>query len=230
MPAQPKETYTYVVQGSKYGEFPLDMLRRDESQAATPEDQALIDRLKSFGEDKADLPKSVRVTLTMTSKRYPPLVARWESFGWTVIASNHPNSYGLPEVPPDVDAPKAPAPLNRRRAMKALADATIRLEAYVYMARVVYAALREAHDVCEQDPEHRQHSIGYCGGIRDVLKTGKTASMLTGEDTQALIATLDVAIDLMTYQDTRYIQAFIGDRPKLAVSSLTALLKMHEAA
>lgn len=230
MRAKVLKTYTYVVEGSKLGEFPLDMLRRDESQAATPADQALIDRLKSFGEDKADLPKTVRVTLVMTSERYPPLVARWESFGWKVIASNHPFSYGLPEKPPAVDAPKEPEPLNQRRAIKALADATVRLKPYVYMAAVVYAALREAHDVCEQDPEHRQHSIGYCGGIRDVLKTGKTASMLTGEDTQALIATLDVAIDLMTYQDTRYIQAFIGDRPKLAVSSLTALLKMHEAA
>lgn len=230
MTVKRKEHYTYVVQGSKYGEFPLDMLRRDDSQAASPEDQALIDRLKAYGEDKADLPKTVRVTLTMSGRQYPPLVERWESFGWRVIASDHPYSYGLPaKVKDAVEAYKEPPP-DRRKALKALADATIRLKLYVHMADVVYTALRAATDVVDVDPEHRQHAIGHCHGVRAVLKTGKTASMLTGQDTDALIAALDVAVDLLTYQDTLYIQSFIGLRPSLAISSLTALLKMHEAA
>lgn len=229
MRAKVLKTYTYVVESSKLGEFPLDMLRRDESQAATPADQKLIDRLKSFGEDKADLPKTVRVTLVMTSERYPPLVARWESFGWKVIASNHPLSYGLPATAAEADADDV-VPHFRRKTLKALSDAVVRLKPYVYMAEVVHLALREATEACEYDPEHREKALGHCVGVRSVLKTGKTASMLTGEDTEALIAALDVATDMLVYRDTQYIQAFLGERPKMALSNFTALLKMHEAA
>lgn len=89
------KVFHYTVEGSKYGEFPLDMLRRDCSQAATPADAALIERLCAFGEGKADLPRVVQVNLTLTSERYPPNVERWESFGWRVIASDHPRSYRL---------------------------------------------------------------------------------------------------------------------------------------
>lgn len=80
---------TYVVEASKYGEFPLDMLRYDSAEAASPEDATLIERLNVFGSDKDDLPKRVRVTLR-TASRFAPTVARWESFGCKVVECSDP--------------------------------------------------------------------------------------------------------------------------------------------
>lgn len=80
---------TYVVETSKYGEFPLDMLRYDSAEAASPEDATLIERLNAFGSDKDDLPKRVRVTLR-TASRFAPTVARWESFGCKVVECSDP--------------------------------------------------------------------------------------------------------------------------------------------
>lgn len=71
--------YTYEVKG--YWPFPLDMLRHDGSRAATPKDQAMIDRLSGdHAPDRAAF-KDVSITLTGPNK---PNTARWESFGWQV--------------------------------------------------------------------------------------------------------------------------------------------------
>ncbi len=83
----------YTVEG--LWPFPLDMLRHDQAQAATDDDQALIDRLSDdTSNDGFGLRDKVRVKLVMESgepsRRSPagrilPNDARWRSFGWTVI-------------------------------------------------------------------------------------------------------------------------------------------------
>lgn len=83
------EMIRYVVEGSKWGDFPFDMLRRDSAQPASADDITLMERLKSFGGDKDGLPKRVRVSL-MTAERHGPLVERWESFGWKVVECSDP--------------------------------------------------------------------------------------------------------------------------------------------
>lgn len=83
---QPK---TFVVETSKYGEFPMDMLRYDAAEPATPEDQALIDQINDYMGNKDALPKIVRVTLK-TSSRFAPNVARWESFSTRVVECSDP--------------------------------------------------------------------------------------------------------------------------------------------
>ncbi|AFU88131.1 hypothetical protein CcrColossus_gp261 [Caulobacter phage CcrColossus] len=230
-----KTIYTYIVEGPKYGEFPLDMLRRDQSQAATAADQALIDRLAAFGVDKKDLPKRVRVKLTMSSDRYPPNVERWESFGWQVIASNHPRNYGLPFTMDEIaeqersgEVPAAPVKKSRRETLRDLKDAVVRLEPYVYMAKPTFQAIREAYEACEYDPEERQHALGMLDGVRTVLKTGKTAGFIDGADVRVLITALDLAYDLLTYQDTDYIRSFLGDRPDTVLADLKKLLTMFK--
>ncbi len=72
--------FTYTVRGS--WPFPTDMLRYDDSKAATPEDQAMIDRLSS--ENAPDLESlQNRVSITLIGN-FKPNTARWESFLWTV--------------------------------------------------------------------------------------------------------------------------------------------------
>ena len=78
---------TYTVELSRRAEFPLDMLRKDFAQAATPEDERLI-RVLSKGllssedgdeEARAALPKRVLVRLK-SGYRGAAHVERWESF------------------------------------------------------------------------------------------------------------------------------------------------------
>lgn len=85
-PTLPK---TYVVETSKYGQFPMDMLRHDDAEPATPEDKALIDQINDYMGNKDALPKIVRVTLK-TSSRFAPNVARWESFSARVVECSDP--------------------------------------------------------------------------------------------------------------------------------------------
>jgi hypothetical protein len=83
---------TYVVETSKFGEFPMDMLRYDSAEAATPEDAGLIERLNDYmGPGKEGLPKRVRVTLK-TDSRHAPAVERWESFGCKVVECSDPTA------------------------------------------------------------------------------------------------------------------------------------------
>lgn len=66
----------YVVRGSLA--FPIDMLRYDACTPATEEDSHTIERTLSHENEGA-----VEVTLRF---RTLPTVARWASFGWTVVA------------------------------------------------------------------------------------------------------------------------------------------------
>jgi hypothetical protein len=81
---------TYVVETSRAGEFPLDMLRYDSAEPATLEDAGLIQRLNDYmGPGKEGLPKRVRVTLK-TASRFAPAIGRWESFGCKVVECSDP--------------------------------------------------------------------------------------------------------------------------------------------
>ena len=77
---------TYTVLGT--WPFPVDMLRYDGSQPATPADKAAVDRLSGeFAPDQQALRVPVAVTLEMGALgRRQPCTARWESFGWQVPA------------------------------------------------------------------------------------------------------------------------------------------------
>jgi len=76
----------YTVKGN--WPFPLDMLRYDGSAAATPEDQAVIDRLcEPSAPDRAAIADKVEVNLVIDDgdrRRPSTSTARWESFGWMI--------------------------------------------------------------------------------------------------------------------------------------------------
>lgn len=76
----PKE-FAYTVRG--HWPFPKDMLRHDGSRAATPEDQAVIDRQSLEYAPDRDVFVDVEINLVGPNK---PNTARWESFGWAVPA------------------------------------------------------------------------------------------------------------------------------------------------
>ncbi|NTF18160.1 hypothetical protein G6L37_07055 [Agrobacterium rubi] len=82
----PREAdFHYTVRGS--WPFPLDMLRRDGSKAATPEDEAIIERLtKDHAEDRDAIRNAVTVNLVIpnANRHMRPLTARWQSWGWDV--------------------------------------------------------------------------------------------------------------------------------------------------
>jgi hypothetical protein len=70
----------YTVRG--HWPFPtIDMLRRDDSRAATPADQDLIDRLSTEHATDPDAFTDVEISLTGPNR---PCTPRWESFGWSV--------------------------------------------------------------------------------------------------------------------------------------------------
>lgn len=80
-----RKDFHYAVVGS--WPFPLDMLRRDRSVAATAEDQAKIDRLsQEAAPDLQAIRQKVKINLVIrdAGRWEKPLTARWESFGWTV--------------------------------------------------------------------------------------------------------------------------------------------------
>lgn len=82
--------HTYTVELPRTAEFPLDMLRYDDANAATRDDQDLIDLLKDLGSEGRDaLDKRVRITLR-SPDRFAPHVKRWNSFGVDVVASDNP--------------------------------------------------------------------------------------------------------------------------------------------
>jgi hypothetical protein len=77
--------FHYTVKGS--WPFPTDMLRRDCSRPATPEDEAIIERLsKPYAEDRDAIRNEVTVSLVIPNaeRHMRPLTARWRSFGWDV--------------------------------------------------------------------------------------------------------------------------------------------------
>lgn len=73
------KTFNYTVRG--HWPFPIDMLRRDDSAAATPADQDLIDRFTTEHATDPDAFTDVEISLTGPNR---PCTARWESFGWSV--------------------------------------------------------------------------------------------------------------------------------------------------
>ncbi len=181
MPAKKEPPYTYTVEGSKYGEFPLDMLRRDESRAASPEDQALIDRLVAYGGGKDDLPKRVKVTLQTDCRQFPPNIERWSSFGWVVIASDHPRNYQdqLGTKFRHVDE-------LREKTMKKLASEVVRLRGLVHAAEPAYNAIRNAADVAGKDAPYRQQAIGYLSATQQIMASGLIPAVVSRKDIYAL--------------------------------------------
>ena len=77
---------TYCVRGK--WQFPLDMLRYDESSAATPEDQALIDKLSAENcPESIDIQRTYEVWLKASpraTRTWMPTTDRWKSFRWYV--------------------------------------------------------------------------------------------------------------------------------------------------
>lgn len=72
--------HTYTVTGK--WPFPLDMLRRDGSTAATPADQGKIDSYsREHAPDRGFMHEAVSIDLMGPNK---PCTDRWESFGWSV--------------------------------------------------------------------------------------------------------------------------------------------------
>lgn len=74
------KSFPYTVRG--HWPFPLDMLRRDGSRAATDADQALIDQLSGDHVDDAGVGFNV-VDINLVGPNKPN-TERWGSFGWTV--------------------------------------------------------------------------------------------------------------------------------------------------
>ena len=101
----------YAVKGS--WPFPADMLRHDGSVAASPEDQAKIDRLSAeFAPDRDAIRLAQTVNLVMTDAgRRRPNTARWRSFGW--------------DVPGDAEYHTAAEQTAERRRMEALRDSAL---------------------------------------------------------------------------------------------------------
>ena len=81
---------TYTVRGR--WPFPLDMLRRDQSQPATGADAALVAQLsKDHPDDLSEVRSVVEVTLRMEHpNRVGPNRERWKSFQWEVVAPVDP--------------------------------------------------------------------------------------------------------------------------------------------
>jgi hypothetical protein len=70
--------HTYVVEGR--GEFPTDMLRRDNS--------AFHNATEGLYALQASKRRTVKLETPVLPKFWTPLVGRWESFGWKVIEHN----------------------------------------------------------------------------------------------------------------------------------------------
>lgn len=75
----PKE-FRYAVRGS--WPFAENMLRYDDARGATPEDQAMIERLSA--KDAPDLAAFEPVTINLIGPRRPTY-RRWSSQLWTVV-------------------------------------------------------------------------------------------------------------------------------------------------
>lgn len=71
--------FSYTVKG--HWPFPLDMLRHDQSAAASPEEQKKIDRYSTEHATDEHAFEAVEISLVGPCR---PNTARWESFGWSV--------------------------------------------------------------------------------------------------------------------------------------------------
>lgn len=66
-----KQGHTFTVEGR--GEFPEDMLRYDECAPL------------NYADTRAMKQRGLRM-VTLTGRKHTPTFARWESFGWKVVA------------------------------------------------------------------------------------------------------------------------------------------------
>lgn len=218
-------SYTYTVEGSKYGEFPLDMLLRDQSRAASPEDQALIDQLNFLAEGKEQLPKVVRVTLITESHQFPPVIERWESFGWRVVENNHPKGFGQVSEGPDGDAVRV-------KALDRLAQAVLKLRGRVTLGEVVYTALREGVVVAGQDLRWRLEHVGYLSGVIAVMTVPRVANnmgLLNNRDIDAMIGALQLAITFLSADADQARRLYVdGDALTGAIHAVESVAKMFE--
>lgn len=82
---------TVVVEGS--GEFPLDMLRRDNCSFLTPADK------DAAGDGYVSERRRVTLQLLSEDRHMQPNVERWKSFDWTVIGGVRRNTgtFSIPE-------------------------------------------------------------------------------------------------------------------------------------
>lgn len=75
---RPKELWEFQVKG--VGDFPIDMLRYDTCWPARSED------ISKFNVSRFAEAEELRAVRTITLQSYfAPTVARWASFGWSVI-------------------------------------------------------------------------------------------------------------------------------------------------
>lgn len=222
---------TFVVVLNKHGEFPLDMLRYDDAVAASPEDQALIDLLNYENDTpaadaaKEALPKMVRVTLS-TEARFAPTVARWASFGTKVVECSDPTFVGQSSVRSSLIRPLDAGDL-RKKALKQIADAMVRLRPHAPMAPVVYDACFRCAEAGSHDEIWRREPTGYAMGVQAVLATRKTAGEISGGDNRLFREVLQIVIDLMTAETERQVkEIFAGKRLKDALASLQDMISV----
>jgi hypothetical protein len=82
--------YTFTVEGN--GKFPFDMLRYDQCWPTHGGAASNLNPLR----DKDGSDMTIRRQITLTSIRASaPTIARWESFGWKVVAGNTRNTAHL---------------------------------------------------------------------------------------------------------------------------------------
>lgn len=167
------EPKTYVVETSKYGEFPMDMLRHDDAQAASPEDQALIDAINNYMGNKDALPKIVLVRLT-TSSRFAPNVKRWESFSCRVIECSDPT----------ISLSKSPPQMKFNDAMKGVeadyAEAIASLSPkQAWAVQAAIAIQRELSSRTEKLSPHEARKISAGEGVPDYI--GRVRAEITSD-------------------------------------------------
>jgi hypothetical protein len=219
MPKHP-ETITFTVQSSKYGEFPLDMLRRDNCTPATPEDTAMIGRLGLLS-DKSDLPKIIQVKLVAPWYPGRPTVARWNSFGYSVIECSNPTVLLEPQTPHPDDL--------RGKLMVKVAKAVVRLRGHSHMAESVYDVVRYAVDVGARAPAERQEALGACQGALFVLGSGHVAGLIDLTDVTLLIETLEFVRDALCTEGPAMRSLYTGDEPTLLIGKLEAMARRLNA-
>jgi hypothetical protein len=211
----PKPLRTYVVETSKYGEFPLDMLRYDGALPYGEENAKLIDRLNSEVDEKKDLPKRVRVTLA-TSDRGSPHVGRWESFSCKVVECSDPTILLSRST-------SHPDEL-RQRTARMIANAVVRLRGHVAMASTVYDVLSEAVEVSGQDVAHRQRAIGMLIAMSRVLDMKTLPGFIDGEDVEALKGAVVLMQDVLSDEDPT--DVCLGDRATIVIDKIMQIVKM----
>ena len=66
------------------GEFPFDMLRYDHCYPDTSEDSVNMDEDRMMPRNERPV-RYVKLSRVVDSVKHLPTVARWASFGWTVV-------------------------------------------------------------------------------------------------------------------------------------------------